>query len=181
VTGTVAASPVAPPVPANAVALAQIAVGTGVAAIVAGNITDVRPGGLVVPGGRVASLVGPAAVVNIPAAWPTWTTILTVTARVVAGRRYRVYGTVFYTGSSAASAVGGIQVTPTDISMNAANSGRVQIAGLGANAGWSATGSFVYTPAASGPVTFTLAGSNSQVTTAPANGSELSVDDVGAV
>jgi hypothetical protein len=43
VTGTVAATPVAPAVPANAVALAQIAVGTGVAAIVAGNIADMRP------------------------------------------------------------------------------------------------------------------------------------------
>jgi hypothetical protein len=54
VTGTVAASPVAPAVPANAVALAQIAVGTGVAAIVAGNITDTRLGGMTVPGHSVA-------------------------------------------------------------------------------------------------------------------------------
>jgi hypothetical protein len=54
VTGTVAASPVAPAVPANAVALAQIAVGTGVAAIVAANITDARPA-LLNPAGEPAT------------------------------------------------------------------------------------------------------------------------------
>ena len=43
VAGTVAASPVAPAVPANAVALAQVYVTGGTAAIVAGNITDRRP------------------------------------------------------------------------------------------------------------------------------------------
>src|SRR5215472_1181854 len=46
VAGTVAASPVAPAVPAGTVALAQVAVGTNVASITAGNITDVRPHGI---------------------------------------------------------------------------------------------------------------------------------------
>lgn len=50
VTGTPAASPTVPATPAGQVALAQIAVGAGVASIVAGNITDVRPGGLAMPG-----------------------------------------------------------------------------------------------------------------------------------
>jgi len=47
--GTEAASPVAPALPANSSALADIYVGGGVAAIVAGNITDRRPGNLAVP------------------------------------------------------------------------------------------------------------------------------------
>jgi len=46
VTGTPAATPVAPAAPAGTLALAQIYVAGGSAAIAAGNITDVRPGGL---------------------------------------------------------------------------------------------------------------------------------------
>ena len=42
VTGTVAASPVAPSTPANSIALAQVLVGTSVTSIVNANITDVR-------------------------------------------------------------------------------------------------------------------------------------------
>lgn len=42
VTGTVAASPVAPATPANSIALAQVLVGTSVTSIVNANITDVR-------------------------------------------------------------------------------------------------------------------------------------------
>ena len=43
VAGTPAARPVAPSTPANSIALAQIAVGTGVSSILTANITDVRP------------------------------------------------------------------------------------------------------------------------------------------
>ena len=60
VTGTAAASPVAPAVPANAVALAQILVPGGSAQVTAANITDRRPPSLAagagqggVPGGRL--------------------------------------------------------------------------------------------------------------------------------
>jgi len=49
VAGTAATTPVAPTVPAGAVALADVYVGGGVASIVAGNITDRRPGNLAVP------------------------------------------------------------------------------------------------------------------------------------
>ena len=42
VTGTVAASPVAPSTPANSIALAQVLVGTSVTSIITANITDVR-------------------------------------------------------------------------------------------------------------------------------------------
>ena len=58
VTGTAVASPTAPAVPANAVALAQILVPGGSAAVTAGNITDRRSGRLAagqvgVPAGRL--------------------------------------------------------------------------------------------------------------------------------
>jgi hypothetical protein len=49
VTGTAAASPTVPAVPAGAVGLAQIYVPGGSAAVTAGNITDTRPGNLPVP------------------------------------------------------------------------------------------------------------------------------------
>lgn len=48
VTGNPASSPSVPATPAGTVALAQIAIAGGSAAIVAGNITDIRPGGLAV-------------------------------------------------------------------------------------------------------------------------------------
>lgn len=43
ITGTAAGSPVAPALPANAIKIAQIAVGAAVTSIVTGNITDSRP------------------------------------------------------------------------------------------------------------------------------------------
>jgi len=54
VAGAEAAAPTPPAVPANAVALAQIAVTGGAASIVAANITDRRPFGLAVGGGAPA-------------------------------------------------------------------------------------------------------------------------------
>jgi hypothetical protein len=54
VTGTAAATPTVPATPAGQVALAQIYVPGGSAAVTAGNITDVRPGGL-----AIASSVAP--------------------------------------------------------------------------------------------------------------------------
>lgn len=51
VTGTPAASPTVPATPAGSVALAQILVPGGSASVSAGNITDVRPGGLALSGG----------------------------------------------------------------------------------------------------------------------------------
>lgn len=62
VTGTAAASPVAPAVPANAIALASVYVPGASASVVAGNITDRRlpllPWGL--PWGRLASVISTA-------------------------------------------------------------------------------------------------------------------------
>jgi len=94
VAGTVAASPVAPAVPANAVALAQVYVGGGVASIVAGNITDRRPGNLAIgaipasyPRGFLVSATGPSGTVNVTA---TWTTVFSLSVPVLVGRRYRI-------------------------------------------------------------------------------------------
>ena len=94
VDGTPAASPIAPATPAGTVALNQVYVGAGVAALLTANLTDVRPGGLPigttvlppnVPLGRIASGVGPASQTD----YTTAATVLTVNANLVAGRRYR--------------------------------------------------------------------------------------------
>ena len=96
VTGTAAATPTVPATPAGQVALANIYVPGGSAAVTAGNITDVRPGGLAIPpvagaglapAGYVASVVGPATAVSCGS---SLTTVLTLAAPVVAGRWYRV-------------------------------------------------------------------------------------------
>jgi hypothetical protein len=57
VQGSAAATPTVPAAPAGTVALASIYLAGGAATIVAGNITDLRPGGLSVPG--TASLPPP--------------------------------------------------------------------------------------------------------------------------
>jgi len=96
VTGTGAASPVAPATPAGTVALANVYVGGGVAAIVAGNITDVRPAALDVPPalpagyprGYVWSLKGPASLVTVSNT--SAQSIISGSFPTVAGRRYRV-------------------------------------------------------------------------------------------
>lgn len=96
VQGVAASSPAVPATPANMVAIAQVLVPAGAASIVAGNITDVRPGGMSVasslapasaPRGWVAGVTGPATAISAGA---TQTTILTVSGPVIAGRRYRI-------------------------------------------------------------------------------------------
>jgi hypothetical protein len=95
VTGTPAATPAVPATPAGTVALAQISIPGGSASIAAGNITDVRPGGLNIPpsSGLGAAALGyvtggqSATTVSVGA---TATTIMTASWQAVAGRRYRV-------------------------------------------------------------------------------------------
>jgi hypothetical protein len=68
VAGVPAASPAVPATPAGTVALYRVTVPGGAASIVAGNLTDVRPSGLAIPGplpassprGRVSSAWNPA-------------------------------------------------------------------------------------------------------------------------
>ncbi len=111
--GAVASSPVAPAVPAGAVGLAQVYVGGGVASIVAGNITDVRPSGLQVtipvtmPRGVLGFATGPA--VQIDAT--TGSTVCTLAnIPVVTGRRYKftclINGTQITAAGSPRSTIG---------------------------------------------------------------------------
>ena len=76
IAGTAAASPAVPAVPAGQVALYQVAVAANAVSLSAGNLTDVRPGGLAVPPAvpaynykarmhRAAALTSAAAAVTI--------------------------------------------------------------------------------------------------------------------
>jgi hypothetical protein len=83
----------APAVPANAVALAQVAVTGGAAAIVAGNITDTRPAALAVPAppadtaprGLVASKTNPTTVDMV-----AYATAFTCPFTAQPGRKYLI-------------------------------------------------------------------------------------------
>jgi hypothetical protein len=105
VTGTPAASPTVPATPAGQVALAQILVPAQSASISAGNITDVRPGGLSVPAtgpgsaprGYVGDTTGPASQTDVT----TNVVVVSLSAPVIAGRRYRFSG--FAQGTQLAS------------------------------------------------------------------------------
>jgi hypothetical protein len=99
VSGTAAATPTVPAVPAGQLALAQIYVPGGSASVSAGNITDVRtPLGPAL--GRVADARGPAANTPIQANYIT----ATATFRAIAGRRYRINANAagYNNGSAAA-------------------------------------------------------------------------------
>jgi len=86
IAGVAAASPSAPAIPAGQVGLAQVMVPGGAASIVAGNITDIRPSGLVLPRGYVASGQGPATQTD----YTTTATVFTVNFPVIIGRRYKI-------------------------------------------------------------------------------------------
>lgn len=94
ITGTAVASPTPPAVPNGQVALAQIYVAGGSASIVAGNITDVRPGNLAVPGSVpnglfVARNRGPAAQTDLSTS--TNTPLVTISQTLQPGR-YKISG-----------------------------------------------------------------------------------------
>jgi len=131
IAGTVAASPVAPTVPAGSVALAQVYVGGGVASIAQANITDRRPASLFVPAaiprgiichGPALANYGNAAIVPmnaVDAGAAGWLANNTVTIPADAGGLYEVgldvgfiVGSVVANGASITSS-GGAQYTPT--------------------------------------------------------------------
>ena len=96
VTGNVAASPAVPATPAGTVALAQIYIPGGSASVSAGNITDVRPGGLAIPavpavpsGLFVARAKGPAAQTDVTVTTPV--SLVTISQTLNPGR-YRISG-----------------------------------------------------------------------------------------
>ena len=179
VTGTAAATPTVPATPAGQVALAQIYVAGGSASVTAGNITDVRPGGLSTggsgagsgPRGYVASIVGPASQVDGPTS-----PYLSLSAPLIAGRRYRfsastsVTCSAVFTGyvgvSSAAGYLVGTQRLLTAISLP---SGQFQ----------SGAGVFTFAATATATDTFVAISSGTGVRIG-ANYTWLAVEDIGS-
>jgi hypothetical protein len=93
VTGTAAASPVAPAVPPGAVALASILVPGASASITAGNITDLRPPLLGLAWDSAWGLVAPPAIITANSASAAGNVPgCAVTFPAVANRRYRITG-----------------------------------------------------------------------------------------
>jgi hypothetical protein len=183
VAGTAAASPVVPAVPANAVAVAQIYVPGNAASIVAGNITDVRPGGLPVPPvsgagsfprGYVGGIYGPSSAFNAASG-----TILALTLAVTAGRRYRVnaycLGTQQTTNGNTF-----VQMTDTGGYFNS-NLWRLwSVTGLQPNTNGAGGSSRTFLATASGNVTFTMAASASAGTLqVGVNWAWITVEDIG--
>lgn len=106
IAGAAQASPVPPATPANCVVLARVYVAGGTAAIVAGNITDARPGtlskqlprGIVatgpqMPSPAVGSILGLNQVLSGPASWLAANTI---TIPPGAGGLYLITGSIYY-------------------------------------------------------------------------------------
>ena len=102
VTGTVAGSPAVPATPAGTAVLAQILVGTGVATITAGNITDVRPGALAVPNFPVAP-AGDTAWTTVPSFTNSWSAFSPAPAYIQLGRIVYLRG-IMNAGTAASSA-----------------------------------------------------------------------------
>jgi hypothetical protein len=106
VTGAAQASPVVPAVPANCAVLARVYVAGGTAAIVAGNITDARPGTLSkqLPRGIVATgpqLATPALNAILPlnqvlSGPASWLAANTITIPPGAGGLYLITGSIYY-------------------------------------------------------------------------------------
>jgi hypothetical protein len=177
VTGTPAASPTVPATPAGQVALAQIAVGAGVASIVAGNITDVRPGGLAVPTsssprGYVNQATGPASQTDCT----TLTVLVTLTVPVVAGRRYRATGSGFGLQQTATSTSASIRIyDPSGAFVTAGNSNS-----LPAGQGLNGAAASQWQAAATGNATWLFqASSNAGSLRFAANACSLFIEDIG--
>lgn len=182
VQGVAVASPVAPATPAGTVALAQILITGGSAAIAGANITDVRPGGLAVPIGQpataprgyVAGVFGPASAFNAASG-----TVLTLAIPVTAGRRYRVDA---YNLATQQSASGNAVCTMTDSGgyFNG-NLWRLwQVTGLVANNNGGGGSARTFAATASGTVTVTMAASTSAGTLSiGANWCWITAEDIG--
>lgn len=186
VTGTAAATATIPPTPAGTVALAQIAVAGGVAAIVQGNITDVRPGGLAIPPvagagsaprGYVAGTTGPASPVSATSATP----VITLTATMQAGRRYRL---TVEGGGSQQTAVGSAFMSFVDSQGLALTVRLWTTPSLPVTAGsnWgNGTGTWVYAPTTTVTPTWTLSGTTSAGTLLiGANQCQMVLEDIGS-
>ena len=184
VTGTVAASPTPPATPAGAVALAQILVPSGSATVAPANITDVRPGGLSTggsgagsgPRGWVAQTVGPVSTVSCGA---TATTIMSLTATLAAGRRYRL--SVFAWGAQAGSVGTAFFGLSSTANIDSAQGRLAQITGLAVGSFLVGTAVWTYTPTAASSQTWTLQGTTSAGSLAvSANQCSMLLEDIGS-
>jgi hypothetical protein len=179
VSGTVAASPTPPAVPAGSVALAQVYVGGGVAAIVPANITDQRPGNLpagfpaAAPRGFLGKIVGPAA--NVDAAG-AFLTAIQININAVAGRWYRASANIMsqqITGAGNPQAqIANSQNTDTAVftyTLGAAVSQNVR-----------AGGTLATQATTTGTMTFMVQGTTSAGSFRfPPNSAQLAVEDIG--
>ena len=186
VTGTPAASPAVPATPAGTVALAQISILGGSASIVAGNITDVRPGNLAIPVGQPASAPrgllanaqGPASAFNAASGtvW-TWAPGIAVTPN----RKYRLSLWVQGGQQSATSTV--IYFTLGD-SLGYFTGAAARViwfgSGLVSGASLAMSSSKMYLPSAAGTPTFTFGVLTGAGTfSIGANFMEATLEDVG--
>lgn len=184
VAGTPAPTPTVPATPAGQVALWQVYVGSGVAALVQGNLTDVRPGGLAVgvsgsaPRGRMGSIVGPSSPV---ACGQTVTTVLQLTGvALTAGRRYRCTATIF--GSQGSTASGQTYATIAAASGGIPSGMRVfTVQPLAANAFTVDSFAWDYTAGSNVTETITMSAvsASSGTFTVNANLSQITLEDIG--
>jgi len=187
VTGTPAASPAVPATPAGTVALAQISVAGGAASIVAGNITDVRPGNLAIaaiplwiPRGMLLNVQGPSSTLNNP------TTVLSGSVNMIAGRSYRVSGSLMVATTAVSTlrfsvnvGAGGTQFPSTALILWNAN-----VTGNGgqtvANGSQVGFGSLLWTASATGAQPVSLVSNGSTGTFSVSAGlAQLTVEDIG--
>jgi hypothetical protein len=182
VQGTAAASATVPATPAGTVALAQVYLPGGSAAITPANITDVRPGGMTAgvpasnPRGYVASAVGPASTVSAGA---SATTVMSLTATVTAGRRYRLSLFVFGAQQSATGTCWFNLANVTNI--DSAQGRFAQATGLIAGSFLAGQGVFLYSPSSSGSQTWTVqAQTNAGTLSVSANNCQMLLEDIGS-
>jgi hypothetical protein len=161
VKGAEAASPVAPATPPGALALAQVRVNGGVASIAPADITDRRPASLAVPApplasaprGYTGSAIGPATQINIGG---TATNVVSLTASVVAGRRYRL--SLFAFGQQLTAQGTSWFTLATANNIDSIQGRFAQLFNLPINAYLVGSAVFMYSPAASGSQTWTIQG-----------------------
>lgn len=186
VPGSVAVTPTPPAVPAGQLAWYQVYVPGGAAALVAGNLTDVRPGGMAIPPttgagsaprGYVAGSTGPASPVSATSATP----VLTLTATMQAGRRYRM---TVEGGGSQQTAVGSAFMSFVDSLALALTVRLWTTPSLPVTAGsnWgNGTGTWVYAPTSTVTPTWTLSGTTSAGTLLiGANQCQMILEDIGS-
>ena len=184
VSSAAVASPTPPAAPAGTVGLAQVYVAGGSAAVVAGNITDVRPGNLAIPGvvagprGLLANAQGPASAFNAASGtvW-TWSPGVAVSP----SRKYRLSLWVQGGQQSATSTV--IYFTLGD-SLGYFTGAAARViwfgTGLASGASLAMSSSKMYLPSAAGTPTFTFGVLTGAGTfSIGANFMEATLEDVG--